>query len=54
MNFFKTQVSFIANSNEDIKTIGKRLKKLVDDAEKPDILVPAATNQESDKNDSTK
>ena len=37
MTFFKTQVSSIANSNEDVKTIGKRLKKLVDDCEKTEI-----------------
>ena len=31
--FFKTQVSSIANSSEDVRSIGKKLKKLVDDCE---------------------
>jgi hypothetical protein len=29
MKYFKTQVASIANSDDDVKMIGKRLKKLV-------------------------
>lgn len=34
MKYFKTQVASIANSDDDIKTIGKRLKKLVEESQK--------------------
>lgn len=42
-------MSTIANSDEDVKTIGKRLKKLVEECEKPAVEVPSSShNTESD------
>lgn len=34
LKYFKAQVASIANSDDDAKTIGKRLKKLIEESEK--------------------
>ena len=34
LKYFKSQVASIANSDDDSKTIGRRLKKLIEESEK--------------------